>query len=162
MRLGGEKTLFDQVTEILHGRRMLVLDNFEQISAAAPQVTGLLAACPGLKILVTSRASLRLSGEQEFAIDPLFGPDSGSLFVQRAQAAKMDFSLTPHNERSVVEICAHRDGLPLAIELTAARVKLLPPQAMLSRLAHRLDFLQRDAYFASMIAHRGLLGVHEK
>src|SRR5947209_5219749 len=138
---------------------LLLLDNFEQVLAAGPALIDLLAACPGLKILVTSRAVLRLQGEHEFPVSPLAVPDlkrlpdletlthyaSVTLFLQRAQALKPDFRGTEGNARTIAEICVHLDGLPLAIELAAARIKLLPPQALLRRLEHRFQVLTGGA-----------------
>ena len=138
---------------------LLLLDNFEQVLAAAPRLADLLAACPNLHLLVTSRAPLRLQGEREFAVSPLPLPDlkhlptsddlaqyaACALFVQSAQAIKSDFHLTEANARSIAEICIHLDGLPLAIELAAARTRLLSPQALLARLSHRLDVLTDGA-----------------
>jgi predicted ATPase len=138
---------------------LLVLDNFEQVLEAAPLVSELLAAAPGLKVLVTSRTVLDLSGEQEMPVpplalpDPLRLPDVGSLsqyeavalFIERALATRPDFSITNENAPAVAEICVRLDGLPLAIELAAARVKILPPQAILQRLDQRLKLLTRGA-----------------
>jgi predicted ATPase len=138
---------------------LLVLDNFEQIISAAPFVTGLLASCPKLNILVSSRAVLRLRGEREFAVPPLALPDvdrlSGvgtlarcsavELFVQRARGVKPDFTLNAENARAVAEVCVRLDGLPLAIELAASRIKLLPAQAILARLNNRLKLLTGGA-----------------
>ncbi|MGA8432704.1 MAG: protein kinase [Candidatus Sulfotelmatobacter sp.] len=134
---------------------LLLLDNFEHLVQAAPTVAELLAAGPNIKILVTSRAALHVYGEHEFPLPPLALPDSRSipsvevlaqcpavaLFVQRAVAAKPDFELTRENAPAVAEICARLDGLPLAIELAAARVKVLSPSSMLTRLASRLQLL---------------------
>ena len=134
---------------------LLLLDNFEQVLAAAPRLADLLAACPNLHLLVTSRAPLRLQGEREFAVSPLPLPDlkhlptsdvlaqyaACTLFVQRGRAIKPDFQLTEANARTIAEICIRLDGLPLAIELAAARTRLLSPQALLTRLSHRLDVL---------------------
>jgi len=146
--------------EQLKERQMLlVLDNFEQIISAAPFVTELLASCPKLKILVSSRAVLRLRGEREFAVHPLALPDvdrfSGvetllrcsavELFVERAREVKPDFALNAENARAVAEVCIRLDGLPLAIELAASRIKLLPPQAILARLDNRLKLLTGGA-----------------
>ena len=140
------RLLFDSLKEFLRDRQaMLLLDNFEQIVSAAPLLTELLSACAELRMLVTSREALRLRGEQEFPLSPLALPDQPSvetlmqypgiaLFVQRAQAIQPEFKLTTDNAIPVAEICARLDGLPLAIELAAARIKLLPPQAMLGRL----------------------------
>jgi len=138
---------------------LLLLDNFEQVLAAAPQLSDLLAACPNLHLLVTSRAPLRLHGEREFALSPLPLPDlkhlptsdvlaqyaACTLFVQRGRAIKADFQLTEANARAIAEICIRLDGLPLAIELAAARTRLLSPQALLARLSHRLDILTGGA-----------------
>src|SRR5215469_466757 len=140
-------------------RLLLAVDNFEQVIAAAPLLAGLLAAAPGLVMLVTSRAVLRLSGEHEFAVPPLPVPPAGAapdleelrryasvgLFTERARAADPDFQLTAGNAGAVAEICRRLDGLPLAIELAAARVRLLPPQALASRLDERFSLLTGGA-----------------
>ena len=120
---------------------LLVLDNFEQILAAAKVVAEILEACPSLKILVTSRSCLRIYGEQEFPVAPLAENSAIELFVQRAAAVWPDFAITLENAPAVQEICARLDGLPLAIELAAARTKVLPPSAMLDRLQNRLQLL---------------------
>ena len=136
-----------------------LLDNFEHLIQAAPTVAELLAMAPNLKILVTSRAALHVYGEHEFPVPPLALPDSRStpplevlsqfpaiaLFMQRAVAAKPDFELNAENARAVAEICARLDGLPLAIELAAARVKVLSPSSMRTRLASRLQLLTGGA-----------------
>jgi predicted ATPase len=128
---------------------LLVLDNFEHVLEAAPVVLDLLMACPEARILVTSRAALRVSGEQEFPVPPLALPELAplpaveclthysavQLFVERAQLVKPDFALSKENAADVVEICHRLDGLPLAIELAAVRIRLLPPAAMNARLA---------------------------
>ncbi|HWU38034.1 MAG TPA: adenylate/guanylate cyclase domain-containing protein, partial [Candidatus Acidoferrum sp.] len=149
--------VLESVKDVLrHKRMLLVLDNFEQIVAAATVVADLLAACPGLKMLVTSRVILHLSGEHEYQVPPLRLPEAGqftgteglerysaiALFLQRARAVNAGFTLTDENGAAVTKICTQLDGLPLAIELAAARVKLLSPQAMLDRLGRRLDFLK--------------------
>jgi predicted ATPase len=127
---------------------LLALDNFEHVVAAAPFVADLLAACPRLKVLVTSRAALHVQGEQEYAVPPLAVPDvrhlpvvedlaghaAVALFLQRAKTVRPDFQLTSRNAAAVAEICAWVDGLPLALELAAARIKLLPPQALLEQM----------------------------
>jgi predicted ATPase/predicted Ser/Thr protein kinase len=134
---------------------LLLMDNFEHLVQAAPTVAELLATGPNLKIMVTSRAALHVYGEHEFPVPPLALPDSRSvpsvqvllqcpavaLFVQRAAAAKPDFELNRENASAVTEICARLDGLPLAIELAAARVKVLSPSSMLTRLSSRLQLL---------------------
>ncbi|MCI0690786.1 protein kinase [candidate division KSB1 bacterium] len=138
---------------------LLLLDNFEQVVEATPVVAELLAACPQLKILVTSRSVLHLTGEHEFSVPPLATPNPKhgftlavltqyaaiKLFVQRAAAVKPDFVLTPENAPAVAEICFRLDGLPLAIELAAARLKLFSPQAMLARLEKRFELLKGGA-----------------
>src|SRR5882724_7328001 len=143
----------------LRAPMLFLLDNFEHLIQAAPTVAELLAMGPNLKILVTSRAALHVYGEHEFPVPPLALPDSRfmpslemlseypavALFVQRAVAAKPDFELNPENASAVTEICARLDGLPLAIELAAARVKVLSPFSMLTRLASRLQLLTGGA-----------------
>ncbi len=143
----------------LHPPLLLLMDNFEHLTAAASTVAELLAMAPNLKIVVTSRAALHVYGEQEFPVPPLALPDSLSrlsleallqypaiaLFVQRAVAAKPDFELNRENARTVTEICTRLDGLPLAIELAAARVKVLSPASMLTRLTNRLQLLTGGA-----------------
>ena len=132
----------DRIKERLRSRcPLLVLDNFEHVSAASPLVAELLADCPALKVLATSRASLRLSGEHEFAVSPLSESAAVELFVQRAQGVRREFELTDCNAPAVAEICARLDGMPLAIELAAARVRLLDPDEVLGRLAHPLELL---------------------
>jgi predicted ATPase len=140
-------------------QRLLLLDNFEQVITAAPLLTELLEACPTVKILVTSREVLRLRAEHQFVVPPLALPDLGHLpddrslahvpamhlFLQRAQAIRSDFQLTPDNAAAIAEICLRLDGLPLAIELAAARVKVLAPQALLARLDRRLHVLTGGA-----------------
>lgn len=146
------RLLFDTLKDFLQDRQtLLLLDNFEQIILAAPLLTELLFTADQLKLLVTSREALRLRGEHEFQLAPLNLSDSTqnpdhlpveilleyssiALFVQRVQASQPDFQLTSDNAGVVAEICARLDGLPLAIELAAARIKLLSPQAMLRRI----------------------------
>jgi predicted ATPase len=124
--------------------RLLVLDNFEQVIEASPLLSELLEACPNVKLLVTSREVLRLRGEYQFVVPPLALPDpkhlpddrslthvpSVNLFLQRAQAIQSDFQLTTDNAATIAQICLRLDGLPLAIELAAARIKLLAPQSV--------------------------------
>jgi len=128
---------------------LLVLDNFEHLLGAATQVASLLAHCPRLRVLVTSRARLHLYGEHELVVSPLYMPDAQHLaaaadsaavrlFCDRARAARADFHLTPSLTATVLSICRHLDGLPLAIELAAARVRLFSPQELLQRLEYRL------------------------
>jgi predicted ATPase/Tfp pilus assembly protein PilF/DNA-binding XRE family transcriptional regulator len=150
------QSLEETIVAALAGRQLLLLlDNCEQVLAAAPLVVALLEACPTLRVLATSRAALHVRGEQEFAVPPLAlpptktQPDAATLaryaavalFVQRARAARPDFALSAANAEAVATICGRLDGLPLAIELAAARVKLLSPQALLARLEQRLPLL---------------------
>ncbi|HLZ71462.1 MAG TPA: AAA family ATPase, partial [Dehalococcoidia bacterium] len=166
--LGVRETELEPVADTLRAhlrdkRLLLVLDNFEHLTEAAPLLPELLGAAPGLTLLVTSRVPLHLRGEREFPVPPLplprtDGAPSGlaaaagspavALFVQRAQAVRPDFVLSAENAEAVAAICARLDGLPLAIELAAARTKLLPPAALLSRLEQPLPLLvggARDA-----------------
>jgi predicted ATPase/DNA-binding CsgD family transcriptional regulator len=168
VREAGEESLTARLTAFLRDKRsLLVLDNFEHVAEAAPFIVDLLAACPGLLVLVTSRMRLRLTAEREHVVSPLSLPsrhdDEASrrreanalpaseavrLFVERAQAVREDFALTAENADAVAQICHRLDGLPLAIELAAARVKVLPPTALLARLDKRLPLLTgggRDA-----------------
>jgi predicted ATPase/DNA-binding SARP family transcriptional activator len=127
---------------------LLLVDNFEQVITAAPSIARLLEAAPRLKVIVTSRAPLRVAAEREVPVPPLADDEAAELFIARAQAADPDFALTEQNAGAVAELCARLDGLPLAIELAAARTKLLPPAALLSRLGNRLELLtggRRDA-----------------
>jgi predicted ATPase/DNA-binding XRE family transcriptional regulator/Tfp pilus assembly protein PilF len=148
-------SMLASVQAYLRDRQMLLLlDNFEQVLAAGLVVADLLGAAPRLRVLVTSRAALHLRGEHEVMVAPLALPRAGirdltaltqydavRLFIARAQAVKADFQVTNANAPAVAEICARLDGLPLAIELAAARVKLLPPEALLKRLSSRLQTL---------------------
>jgi predicted ATPase/DNA-binding winged helix-turn-helix (wHTH) protein len=124
---------------------LLVLDNFEQVLPAATVVAETLDACPSLKILVTSRSCLRIYGEQEFFVKPLTQNSAIELFAQRAAAVWPDFAITSENALAVQEICSRLDGLPLAIELAAARTKVLSPSAVLDRLQSRLQLLTGGA-----------------
>ena len=152
---GSQPLLVQLKTTQRDKQRLLVLDNFEHVIEASPLLVELLEACPDLKLLVTSREVLRLRGEHQFAVPPLALPDPrnlsdvGSLahvpavqlFLQRAQAIRSDFQLTTDNAATITEICLRLDGLPLAIELAAARVKVLSLQALLTRLERRLQIL---------------------
>jgi predicted ATPase/DNA-binding winged helix-turn-helix (wHTH) protein len=123
------------------GPFLLLLDNFEQVLPAATLVAETLEACPSLKILVTSRSCLRVYGEQEFPVTALPQNSAIELFTQRAAAVWPDFAITSENAPVVQEICLRLDGLPLAIELAAARIKVLSPGAILDRLQSRLQLL---------------------
>ena len=134
---------------------LLLLDNFEQVVSAAPLLTALLASSPRLKMLVTSRAMLDLSGEYDFPVPCLPTPNpkqlppfeellqnpAVALFLERATAVNPEFTLDEDNSHAVAEICCRLDGLPLAVELAAARVKILPPAAILARLGNSLELL---------------------
>jgi predicted ATPase len=154
--IAADRPVLDVLVERLRDRRLLlVLDNFEQVLAAAMVVDTLIRRCPTVSILVTSRAPLQLRGEREFPVPPLALPDVGrssapealtqyeavALFIERATAIRPDFAVTNANAPAVAAICARLDGLPLAIELAAARIRLLPPEALLARLGHSLDLL---------------------
>ena len=138
--------MLETLTEYVRDRELLlVLDNLEQVVAAAPVVTGLLASAPGLRVLATSRVALNLSGESTYAIPELESSEAVKLFADRARAAAGDFALTPENAEAVAEICRRLDGLPLAIELAAPRVRVLSPASLLRRLDQRLSLLTGGA-----------------
>ncbi len=160
LREHASRPLLEHLTSFLWSRRLLlVLDNFEHLEPAAPLVAELLDECPLLGVLATSRAILRLSAEHEYPVPPLALPESErlpesvalasypaiELFVRRAAAARPDFRLDDSNAAAVAAVCARLDGLPLAIELAAARVKLLSPVEMLTRLERPLDLLTGGA-----------------
>ncbi len=154
VRGGGSEAPASTLIEHLRGRRMLlILDNFEQVVEAAPIVAGILASCPDLKVLATSRVALNIRAEHVFPVAPLalvdpvrrtagLVPDASpavTLFVERSRAVRPNFALTTKNASAVAEICARVDGLPLAIELAAAGIRILPPEALLARLHSRMD-----------------------
>ena len=159
----GSQRTSDRLSEALAGRQiLLLLDNFEQVAAAAPEVVAFLVACPGPTILITSRVRLGVRGEQILRVPPLalppslgsatrdtaVGSDPGpyaavQLFTDRARAVRPDFSPTADTLSAIAEICHRVDGLPLAIELAAARAVVLSPQVIRDRLMHRLEFLTR-------------------
>jgi predicted ATPase/DNA-binding CsgD family transcriptional regulator len=156
LREAGEKRVLERVAAYMQERQMLLLlDSFEQLLEASPVVSDLLAACSGLTVLVTSRAALHISGEHEFPVPPLALPDpknlpagdtllqypAVALFAVRARALDPDFAVNQDNAAAVAEICARVEGLPLALELAAGRLRLLSPQAMLARLERRLELL---------------------
>ena len=163
LREVGDRSVAEQLTDALRDRRLLlVLDNFEQVVDAAPLVAALLTGAPWLKVLITSRTVLRLSGERVVPVEPLALPAPGecaslaeqaateavALLVDRAQASQPNFAISEENIRAVTEVVRLLDGLPLAIELAAAKMRLLPPEALLARLAHQLPLLTggpRDA-----------------
>ena len=160
VRETGAQSVGDLLAHYLRDKALLLLlDNFEQVREAAPVVADLLAVAPRLRVLVTSRAPLRLRGEHEYAVPPFALPDpqhlpalatltqydAVRLFIARAQEVRADFAVTNANAPAVAEICVRLDGLPLAIELAAARVRLFPPQALLARLGSRLTLLTGGA-----------------
>ncbi len=165
LREAGGWSRLEHLQSYLYRKSLLLfLDNFEQVVDAAPLLVDLLQTCPQLHLLVTSRVVLHASGEYAFPIPPLALPDLAhlpkyemltqsaaiALFLERTQAIRPDFQLTPSNAPVIAEICIRLDGLPLAIELAAARVKLLSPHALLARLGQRLNLLtggMRDAPF---------------
>jgi predicted ATPase/class 3 adenylate cyclase len=154
-QIGDQSLIESLIGELQDKHLLLILDNFEHVTPAASVVGELIAACPKLKVLVTSRFILHVYGEQELIVPPLVLPDlkqlpsvddlatieSVRLFVERAQAAKTGFALTEANAPATAAICVRLDGLPLAIELAAARVRMLPPPAILARLENRLKLL---------------------
>ena len=137
-----------KLIEFLRRKTMLlVLDNLEQIRDAAPLIAELVAACPGLCVLATSRERLHLRAEQRYQVPPLDLAPAVELFVQRAQAVDADFGLTPSNQPTLEAICQRLDCLPLAMELCAAQIDLLAPTQLLAHLqAHRLDLLVEGAH----------------
>jgi predicted ATPase/class 3 adenylate cyclase len=154
------ETVLETLTEYVRDRQLLLLlDNFEQVLAAAPAIAGLLSSAPGLRVLVTSRTPLRLQDERVYRVPQFDVPDlrrpavasevaeceSVKLFVERAQAAAADFEVSDENVEAVAEICVRLDGLPLAIELAAPRVRTLTPPALLRRLDQRLALLTGGA-----------------
>jgi predicted ATPase/class 3 adenylate cyclase len=156
----GARTFREQLWDALHDRQMLlILDNFEQLMAASSLVDKLQAACPQAKFIVTSREALRIRAERVFKVSSLNVPKPGvgtaltslsqydavTLFLERATAINADFKATNDNAPAIAEICARLEGLPLAIELAAARVDLLSPQAILQRLGNILGLLTRGA-----------------
>ena len=151
-----ERTLGDGIVALVGDRKaLLLLDNLEQVVAAAPDVARLVAACPNLRIATTSRTPLRIAAEQEYPLATLALPPSSdsttlvsfmeypaiALFVERARATKGSFTLTPENAAAVIAVCRRLDGLPLALELAAARLRILSPEALLERLDHALNVL---------------------
>jgi predicted ATPase/class 3 adenylate cyclase len=156
----GQSLLEDIKSRLRHQRMLLVLDNFEQVTAAAPVVVDLLSECSGLKLLVTSRESLHVRGERLFSVPPLSLPkavtghrsaaelaryEAIQLFLDRAQAVQAGFELTDQNAPAIAEICLRLDGLPLAIELATARIRLFSPEALRDRLSSRLSALGSGA-----------------
>ncbi len=150
----------DRLADQLAGKHvLLVLDNFEQVSEAAPQIGELLARLPDARVLATSRSPLHVYGEQEYPVPPLGLPDprhlpdletlsqfaSVALFIERAMSVRPGFAVDAANAPAIAEICVRLDGMPLAIELAAARVRVLTPQAILSRLGDQLSLLAGGA-----------------
>jgi non-specific serine/threonine protein kinase len=153
---GGPRPMLDRLAELLANRRaLLLLDNLEHLLTATPTLGALMAAAPGLVVLATSRVVLRLSGEHELVVPPLALPDlvhlpppehlaelpAVALFLARVRAVRPEFQLTPANAAAIAAICVRLDGLPLALELAAARSKLLAPRELLARLDQRLQLL---------------------
>ncbi len=155
----GRPTIDVVIAQLRRRDMLLVLDNFEQVIAAAPFVAQLLAACPRVCAIVTSRVVLRLSGEHELPVAPLPLPELAAddsaaalldnpaiaLFVERARAVRPDFRFDDENAPAVAELCVRLDGLPLALELAAARIRIFSPHALLARLGNRLDLLKGGA-----------------
>ena len=154
----GDEAILDKLKTALRDRELLiVVDNFEQVLVAATILTALLAGAPAVKLLVTSRTLLRVSGEYAVEVGPLELPTSApalaeteapasvALFVERARAVKPDFELNPENVAAIAAICVALDGVPLALELAAARIRTLTPESMLARLDRRLSLLAGGA-----------------
>jgi predicted ATPase/class 3 adenylate cyclase len=163
LKEAGSQSIADILRDHVADKRvLLLLDNFEQVVGAGGEVAALLATSPGLRLLVTSRARLHLRGEREYPLVPLTLPERSqpgqlppperlsqyaavALFIERAQAARPDFAVTAANAPAITEICVRLEGLPLAIELAAARVRVLPPEALLGRLSAQLKLLTGGA-----------------
>jgi predicted ATPase len=160
LREARDQASLEHLKNALQKKKMvLLLDNFEQVGSSATSVADLLAGCPDLKVLVTSREGLHVRAEREFPVPALLLPDmtrlpdllalsqyeAVALFLERAQAVNPEFQVTNSNAPAVAEICVHLDGLPLAIELAAARIRLFSPQALLTRLGQRLPLLVSSA-----------------
>ncbi len=158
LREEGARPIIETVTDYLATKQiLLILDNFEQVVESAPLISDLLRAAPGLKVMVTSRVSLLVSGEHEYPVPPMALPDprrlpdldslsvyeSIDLFLKRARSVKPGFALTEDNASVIAEICVKLDGLPLAIELAAARTRLLSPDEILTRLGQSLSLLSK-------------------
>jgi non-specific serine/threonine protein kinase len=145
--IGNDRTsVADQLVDLLHPRHLLlVLDNFEHVMDSAASLVDVIALCPGIKVLVTSRLALRLSLEYEHPVSPLPIPAATQLFVRRARAVVPDFALTATNAPAISAICTRLDGLPLALELAAARLPVLSITVLLSRLEHALPLLTLGA-----------------
>jgi predicted ATPase/class 3 adenylate cyclase len=154
------RTLGEGIAALIGAKKaLLLLDNLEQVVAAAADLAGLIEQCPGLRIVTTSRTPLRIAAEREYPLAPLelpppSDPDSSdslmaypavALFVERARTTTGSFELTPENAGAVAAVCRRLDGLPLALELAAARLRLLSPGALLERLDHALDVLTSGA-----------------
>jgi predicted ATPase/DNA-binding CsgD family transcriptional regulator/TPR repeat protein len=157
---GSDEMLLQHMQDYLHSRHiLLLLDNFEQVVSAAPHLSALLVACPNLKLLVTSRTLLHIRGENVFPVAPLALPNQQdmtkgidishyaaiALFVERVQALRPNFKITPMNAMHIAEICTRLDGLPLALELAAAHSRLFSPKELLGQLAHPLEVLKHGA-----------------
>ena len=160
VRASGDRPVLERLKDYFRDKHLLLmLDGFEQVTDAAPVVANLLSAAPRLKVLVTSRRPLRIYGEHEMPVPPMTLPDlkhlpppehlmqyeAVQLFIERARAVKADFAVTHENAPAIAEICHRLDGLPLAIELAAARAQLLPPSRLLAQLGHRLKVLTGGA-----------------
>ena len=158
--IAGGRSIVEGLCDYLRRKHMLLMiDNFEQVVSAAPMLVTLLEACPRLKLLVTSRMSLHVRGEKELSVQPLELPDrkhlpsldrltqyaAVELFIQRARDVKPDFTVTHETAPALAEVCYRLDGLPLAIELAAARIKILTPPALLARLDRTLEMLKGGA-----------------
>ena len=137
-----ERTLGEGLAELIGDKKaLLLLDNLEQVVSAAPEVTRLIGRCPALRLVTTSRTPLRIAAEREYPLATLELPPAVALFVERARLSRGSFELTDDNAGAVEAVCQRLDGLPLALELAAARLRLLSPEALLERLDHALQVL---------------------
>ncbi|HEY7034730.1 MAG TPA: LuxR C-terminal-related transcriptional regulator [Thermomicrobiales bacterium] len=179
LRVAGERSVLDLLFEVLRERELLLLlDNVERVVAASPLMGQLLAGCPGLTVMATSRVPLRVSGEQLVVVEPLPIPEPDArvplselaateavaLFVARVRSVRSEFTLTESNASAVAEVCRRLDGLPLAIELAAVKAQLLPPEALLARLDRRLPMLTggpRDAPARLRTMHDAIAWSHD-
>ena len=137
-----ERTLGEGLAELIGDKKaLLLLDNLEQVVSAAPEVASLIERCPALRLVTTSRTPLRIAAEREYPLATLGLPPAVALFVERARLSRGSFELTDDNAEAVEAVCQRLDGLPLALELAAARLRLLSPEALLERLDHALQVL---------------------
>lgn len=151
------RTLVAAVSEVLYDKHMLlVLDNLEHVTEASGEISQIISTCPGIRVLCTSRTPLKIEAEQEYCLQPLLMPShleatdlmkfpATMLFVDRAKKVNLDFAVTPENSKAIIEICQYLDGLPLAIELAASRLRVTTPGQLLTRLKKTINILASDS-----------------